>query len=181
MHRRQPLPRLWLMTDERQGEGLWAALERLPKGAGVVFRHYRTAADERRRLFGRVRAIARRRRLVLLLAGPPGLARAWRADGCHGRWRRSRGLILSAPAHSRAEIVAAERAGADLLFVSPVFATRSHPRARPLGKVRFGSLAGSARLPVIALGGMDEARARALAGFRPYGWAGIDSWATDPA
>src|SRR5439155_26981070 len=40
MHARHPLPRLWLMTDERQGDGLWAALERMPRGAGVVFRHY---------------------------------------------------------------------------------------------------------------------------------------------
>ena len=28
MPRRQPLPRLWLMTDERQSEGLWEALDR---------------------------------------------------------------------------------------------------------------------------------------------------------
>ena len=36
MPRRQPLPRLWLMTDERQGEGLWrgagAAAERRGRG-----------------------------------------------------------------------------------------------------------------------------------------------------
>ena len=35
MKRRQPLPRVWLMTDERQGDGLWGALERLPRGAGM--------------------------------------------------------------------------------------------------------------------------------------------------
>src|SRR3546814_3022387 len=40
MHRRQPLPHLWMMTDERQGETLWRALYRLPRGAGVVFRHH---------------------------------------------------------------------------------------------------------------------------------------------
>ena len=30
MRRRQPLPRLWMMTDERQGDALWEALDRLP-------------------------------------------------------------------------------------------------------------------------------------------------------
>ena len=58
MNRRQPhpprlwhpkrLPRLWMMTDERQGDALWSALERLPRGAGVVFRHYSLPAAARR-------------------------------------------------------------------------------------------------------------------------------------
>ena len=54
MHRRQPLPRLWLMTDERQGDGLLAALARLPAGAGIVFRHYSLPEAARRALFDRV-------------------------------------------------------------------------------------------------------------------------------
>ncbi|MGZ8345439.1 MAG: thiamine phosphate synthase, partial [Allosphingosinicella sp.] len=66
MSRRQPLPRLWLMTDERQGEGLWEALERLPRGSGVVFRHHGLARAERRKLFDRVVRVAKRRRLLVL-------------------------------------------------------------------------------------------------------------------
>ena len=167
MNRRQPLPRLWLMTDERQGERLWRALERLPKGSGVVFRHYCLAPPERRRLFERVRQIARRKRLLLLAAGAPLAG----ADGVHGR--RGRGL-RSASAHTARELRAAERAGAHLVFVSPVFATRSHPEARPLGPLRFMLLARQARMPVIALGGMDAKKARRLRG--AYGWAAIDAW-----
>ena len=175
MHRRQPLPRLWLMTDERQGDALWTALERLPRGSGVVFRHYGVAPGPRRALFERVRGIARRRRLLLLLAGPPRLACAWGADGSHGRAGATRTQRLkSAPVHDLREIVAAEGAGADLLFLSPVFPTRSHPGARVLGRARFAMLARAARLPVIALGGMDGWRARSLR--FSYGWAGIDAW-----
>lgn len=174
MHRRQPLPRLWMMTDERQGDDLFAVLERLPRGAGIVFRHYSLGPAERRALFQRVKRIARKRGLLLLLAGSARRTKAWGADGSHGR---GHGLGLrSAPAHDLAEIRAAERAGADLLFVSPVFATRSHPNARPLGRLRFGLLTARTRLPVIALGGMNAARARSLAGFNIYGWAGIDAW-----
>jgi thiamine-phosphate pyrophosphorylase len=166
MRRRQP-PRLWLMTDERQGEGLWRALERLPSGAGVVFRHYSLSRPERRALFERVRTIARRRRLVLIVAGAalPG------ANGVHGR--RGRGLN-TASVHNLRELKAAERAGADLVFLSPVFATRSHPGARPLGPRRFSLLAHQARVPVVALGGMDAEKGRGLSG--AYGWAGIDAW-----
>lgn len=165
MSRRQPLPRLWLMTDERQGEGLWAALERLPKGAGVVFRHYGLAPRERHELFRRVKKLARRRRLFLLAAG--GL----RGDGAHGG--RARGL-RSASAHNLRELKLAERSGADLIFLSPAFATCSHPGARTLGPVRFGLIARNARAPVIALGGMDSRKARRLPHI--YGWAGIDAW-----
>jgi thiamine-phosphate pyrophosphorylase len=166
MVRRQPLPRLWLMTDERQGEALWRALERLPKGAGVVFRHYGLAPGERRKLFERVRRIARRRRL-LLLAGGGGL----RGDGVHGR--RGGGL-RSASAHNLRELKSAERSGATLVFLSPAFATRSHPGSRPLGPVRFGLAARHARIPVIGLGGLDARKARRLP--HSYGWAGIDAW-----
>jgi acyl dehydratase len=28
------------MTDPRMGEALWQALERMPRGSGVIFRHY---------------------------------------------------------------------------------------------------------------------------------------------
>lgn len=165
-----PLPRLWLMTDERQGEGLGGAISRLPQGAGIVFRHHSLAEDARRALFERVRAAAGGR--LLLLAGPAGQAKAWGAGGSHGSGP-GEGL-RSAPTHDLAEIRAAEEAGAALIFLSPVFKTRSHPGRPALGPARFAALAAQAGLPVIALGGMDEARAKGLAG--AYGWAGIDAW-----
>ncbi|WP_332810588.1 thiamine phosphate synthase [Sphingomonas sp.] len=181
MNRRQPqpkrLPRLWMMTDERQGDALWTALERLPRSAGVVFRHYSLAPAARRALFRKVRAIAHRRGLRLLLAGPPQLAAAWGADGSHGRRPAGRGMgLASAPVHDLREIRAAERAGARLLFLSPVFQTRSHPQAAALGPLRFAGLARQTALPVIALGGMSAARARRLGASGLYGWAAIDAW-----
>jgi thiamine-phosphate pyrophosphorylase len=174
MNRRQPLPRLWLMTDERQGEGLWAALESLPRGAGIVFRHYGLPDAERRRLFERVRRIAARRRLMLLAAGSQRL----RADGRHGG-RGSRNGLASAAAHDLRELKAAERGGAHLVFLSPAFPTRSHPGARALGRIRFGAIARQARIPVIALGGMNARRGRGLAALGAYGWAAIDAFAPD--
>lgn len=174
MRRRHSLPRIWMMTDERQGDGLLAAVERLPpRRAGIVFRHYSLAGPERRALFDRVKGLARHRGLMLLLAGPAAQAFAWGADGSHGR-DRDAGL-RTAPAHNARDIRAAERAGAAALFLSPVHPTRSHPEAPTLGSARFAALARRTKLPVIALGGMDSARARSLPG--AYGWAGVDAWA----
>jgi thiamine-phosphate pyrophosphorylase len=173
MQRRQPLPRLWLMTDERQGDGLWDALRRLPRGAGIVFRHYGLPPGERRLLFAKVRRIARKKALVLLSAG----GRLPSADGVHGG--RGRGGLRSASAHSLVELKAAERGGANLVFLSPVVPTRSHPGAPSLGRVRFGRIAREARIPVIALGGVNPRNGAQLAALGAYGWAGIDAWTSD--
>ena len=173
MHHRQPLPRLWLMTDERMGDALWDALARLPRGSGIIFRHY--ATRDRRAVFERVRRIARKRRLVLILAGSPRAAIAWRADGAHGRSphvRTARPLLRTMPVHKHTELGAAR---AHAVLISPVFATRSHLGKRPLGPVRFGLLARTAGMPAIALGGMDADRFGRLVVLGAYGWAGIDA------
>ncbi|HEX2762765.1 MAG TPA: thiamine phosphate synthase [Allosphingosinicella sp.] len=167
MPRRQTVPRLWLMTDERQGDALWAALERLPRRSGVVFRHYGLPAAERRLLFDAVRAVCRRRALVLIAAGGP-------LSGSRGSHRRRGRGLVTWPAHNLREIRAAERAGAHAIFLSPVHPTRSHPGRKALGERRFTLLARRTALPVIALGGMDGKKFARLRG--AYGWAGIDAW-----
>lgn len=176
MRPRHPeLPRLWMMTDERQGDGLFAAIRRLPAGSGIVFRHKATPKAERRRLFGRVRRIARIRGLVLLLAGGDAKARRWGAGGAHHR-RPHAPRYGTAAAHGVREIRAAERSGAGAIFLSPLHPTRSHPGAPTLGRMRFAALARTTRLPVIALGGIDRIRGRMAMRVGAWGWAAIDAW-----
>lgn len=169
-----PVPRAWLTTDERQGDELGRALERLPNGAGIVFRHYALPASERRALFRAVRSAARRRGLLLLLGGDAATARLWGADGWHGRGRGAG--FHSAPVHDARELRDAERSGASLLFISPVYPTRSHPGAPHLGEARFAALVRRANRPVIALGGVTAQKAVRLRMLGAYGWAGIDAW-----
>ena len=59
----------------------------------------------------------------------------------------------------------------DAVLLSPVFRTRSHPEAATLGPLRFRLLAQRARMPVIALGGMNADTAQRLDWPR---WAAID-------
>ncbi|RYD58524.1 MAG: thiamine phosphate synthase [Sphingomonadales bacterium] len=165
-----PIPKLWLMSDERMGDGLWRALERLPRGSGVVFRHYSLGRAERIALFRKVVRVARRRKLVVLRAGScplPG------ERGTHNV--RGKG-ITSWAVHDRAQGVAAARAGADVVFVSPMFATASHPGAPALGRARAGLLIRGIDAPAIALGGMDAGRAKSLKSLAFHGWAAIDAW-----
>ena len=67
------------------------------------------------------------------------------------------------------------KAGADLLFVSPLFPTRSHPGAPSLGLPRAARIGRGLDLPQIALGGMTAKLFRRLRG-RFEGWAAIDAW-----
>ena len=165
---RKPLPTRWLFTDERQGEALWRALARLPRGSGVIFRHY--DAPDRMALLARVERAARRRGLVLVVAGAP--REAGRLPRHANRHVRARGA-LTASAHSLSDLVRTRRAGVALTFLSPVFATRSHPGARTLGPVRFGLLARQAKLPVAGLGGMTEKRFQRLKPLGASAWGAI--------
>ncbi len=167
MRASQPLPRLWLMTDERLGGGLFDAIARLPEGAGIVLRHYSLGETERRALFDAVRAAHSG---LLLLAGPPDLAASLGADGSHGRHQGA----ITASVHDLSELRMAEAVGARLVFLSPVYPTRSHIGVPVLGAEGFAALAAETALPAVALGGMDAARAERLDG--AYGWAGIDAW-----
>jgi thiamine-phosphate pyrophosphorylase len=168
------LPRSWIISDARNDGGLEAALARLPRGSGLIFRHYHLSAHERRKRFDRLRHIARARGHVVILAGSPALARRWGADGAYGPAR----VLAKGPAclrlvtvHSLREIGRAKRA--DAVLLSPVFATRSHPHGTPLGPLRFRLAARHALPPVIALGGMDWRSAGRLNWPR---WAGIDAF-----
>lgn len=150
------LPTLWLMTDERMGDALWRALERLPRGSGVVFRHFATEPAARLAIVARVSRIARRRGLIVVRAG---------AD---------RQPVRLYPAHSVREAIVARRARADAVLVSPIYPTRTHPGARTLGPLRAAVIARAAGVPAIALGGMSKERFRRMKRLGFVGWAAID-------
>lgn len=179
MRARQPvtgtLPRVWLLSDERNDGALERTLAQLPRGSGFVFRHYHLAPAARRRRFAHLLRAARRRGHWVMLGGSPRLAQAWGADGSYGPPLAHPGARISsgrlATAHDGREIAAANRSRALAVMISPVFPTRSHPGASCLGRVRLLLLARHTRLPVIALGGMTAQRARALP---VHGWAAID-------
>ena len=67
---------------------------------------------------------------------------------------------VGASAHSATEAVRAARAGAAYATVSPVFQTRTHPEAPPVGVDAVRLASERAGVPVLALGGMTPPRAR---------------------
>ena len=156
----------------------------LPRGAGVVFRAF--GAADAIALGRRLRAVTRRRGLLLLVGADPALARAIGADGVHlpqrlahlaGRLRRARpGWIVTAAAHDWPAILRARRSGAQAVLVSPVFESASPSAGRPIGVVRFAALARRAGLPIYALGGIDAITARRLTSTGASGIAAVSAF-----
>jgi len=181
MRAEQPLPALWLLSDERNDARLEDALRTLPRGAGFIFRHHHLTPQERYARYRALRRIAKARRHLVVLADSALTAKEWRADGHYGAPRslapRRAGLLALATVHDLAEIALANLMGADAALLSPVFPTRSHPGARVLEPLRFRLLAQRAAMPVIALGGMDARAARRLGWGR---WAAIDGLSSPP-
>lgn len=172
--RQTPLPAIWLISDARNDAALDVALARLPRGSGLIFRHYHLSPAERRARFAALRRQAKARGVVTVLAGSVRQARRWGADGAYGpapMLARGPQCLRLVTAHSLAELARARRA--DAVLLSPVFSTRSHPGGKVLGPLRFRLLAARAPVPVIALGGMGPAASRRLGWPR---WAAIDSF-----
>ena len=179
------LPRLMLFTDPVRTPDPAAAIAALPRGAGVV---YRAFGDPAAVATGRRLVRVARRAGVILLAGADGaLAAAIGADGVHlpervahraaGLRRARPGWLVTCAAHSAPAIATARRAGADAVVVSPVFPSASPSAGRPLGPLRFATLVRGARLPVYALGGVNDGTAMRLARSGVAGLAAVEALA----
>ncbi|MDD2704045.1 MAG: thiamine phosphate synthase [Acidocella sp.] len=164
--KRGPLPPLWFFTDAARTPDPLPAVARLPKGlCGVVFRH--DAAPSRAALGAQLAALCAARRLTLVVAGDARLAAALHA-GLHLRGGRRLGALglprlVTASVHDATQLRRARRAGAKLLFISPVFPTASHPGGAVLGVLgwrRLAARAGAGR--ACALGGIGGASIRRL-------------------
>jgi len=159
------VPTLWLFTDGSRLADPVVAARRLPPGiAGIVLRD--DSRPDRQALAKALSLVCRQRRLTLSVAGDWRLAASVGA-GVHLRaGRRPGGMprdmpVLTSSAHGVAEGLRARRAGAGTIFLSPVFATESHPGATPLGQVRMG-LAARRFGGAAALGGIDGRSVRLL-------------------
>jgi len=64
--------------------------------------------------------------------------------------------LLSVSCHSETEILQAEKLGADIILLSPVKETSSHPGVQGIGWGKFNDIKKNIKSPVYALGGMKK-------------------------
>ncbi len=178
---RKPLPALFFFTDPARTPDPEAAVQRLPRGAAVVYRAF-GAPDSLARA-RRLRIITRRHGLILLVGADWKLAAAACADGVHLperlsgrvlRLKRARpGWLVTAAAHS---LPAARRArAADAVVISPIFPSASTSAGRPIGPLRIAGLTRRLHAPVIGLGGVSHENAPRLLDTGLAGLAAVDA------
>lgn len=93
-----------------------------------------------------------------------------------GRMQTDPASLLGISCHSITELELALLEGFDYAFLSPIFATKTHPEAAPLGLGLLADACKRVPLPLIALGGIDLATAGACLQAGAAGWAGIRCW-----
>ncbi len=172
------LPSAFFVTDPVRTPDPLSIVKRLPRGFGVIWRHFGSPS---RLASGLALARAcRKRGLILLVANDPALAARIGAAGVHWPERqlkairpRRPGSIETAAAHSRMAIARAAALGVDAVIVSAVFPSQSPSAGPAVGPLRFRLLTRSACLPVYALGGINADNA-ASAMHNAAGWAAIE-------
>ncbi|GLU30640.1 thiamine phosphate synthase [Trinickia caryophylli] len=122
---------------------------------------------------------------ALMVLNGPSTDEPPEADGIHLTSERlmrasarpvSDSMLFSAACHTRAQLAHAAAIGADLVTLSPVLPTSSHPGEPTLGWRRFAQLVAGVRVPIYALGGMGREDERLARAFGARGIAGISAF-----
>ncbi len=174
------LPVVWFVSDPDRTPDPVAVARTLPRGTGVIFRHFGRPGAEA--MAQRLAKVALRRGLVLLIGADEAMAASVGAAGVHLPERlagtalrlkaRHTGWIVTAAAHSAHAVRRA--GGADAVLLSTVFASNSPSAGPPLGPVRLATIARGAPLPVYALGGVNGRTAGRLVGTGVVGFAAVE-------
>lgn len=190
------LPNLFYFTHDTPNETSLnektiSAINCLPKGAGIIFRHY--AVQNREHFAQEVASLCRAKKLYLYVAGNAHLAQRTRANGVHlpefaisqaiRIHRQFPALQITAAIHSFPSFLRSITLPINAYFLSPIFPTSSHSNANPLRSTRFSYFktqmdqqfreVGQDPRPVFALGGINATNCSQLRKAGASGIAGI--------
>ena len=174
---RKPLPALLYFTDPLRTPDPVAVAARLPRGSAIVYRAF--GAREAEAVALRLKAIARRHGLKLLIGADEALAARVGADGVHLPERLAHRAARIRARHPQWLITAAAhgpraaRARVDAVVVSAIFPSNSPSAGKPLGPIRLALMIRASR-PAYALGGVNHQTAARLLGTGVIGIAGVE-------
>jgi thiamine-phosphate pyrophosphorylase len=178
-----PDPPLLVITDRRQARRPLEEVAAAAFAGGcrwLSLREKDLPAAERVDLLRRLVALGRRHGAIVGVHDDLDAALAADARAVHfpdgaststARARLGADLLIGISAHDAAGIARAAQDGADYATISPIFVSASKPEYGPaLGLAPLAALAREAALPLLALGGIDEA---AIAGAIEAGASGV--------
>ncbi|MHC4818523.1 MAG: thiamine phosphate synthase [Planctomycetota bacterium] len=161
--------------------------------SAVLVRRPKETAREVFELTRRLRPLTRQLNRLLLVSDRVDVALATAADGVHlgdrslppvaARRILRPGMLVGRSVHNLDEAGQAEGEGADYLFLGPLFKTRSHPTAKPLGLDAYREAVLRTKIPILAIGGITGENVRLVAQAGGRGAAAIGAFydTADPA
>ena len=179
-----PDPPLLLVTDRRQARLPLADVVAAALAAGcrwVSLREKDLSEDDQMALAGTLLRLTRRHGARLSLHGEAELAKACGVDGVHlpagsdpGAARKllGQGRLIGVSIHSVTEADALDPAAIDYAIAGPAFETPSKPGYGPeIGRKGLAEIAAAARVPILAIGGLNATRAAEVLAAGPVGIA----------
>ncbi|MGB9613396.1 MAG: thiamine phosphate synthase, partial [Candidatus Margulisiibacteriota bacterium] len=160
---------LYVITDP-QRDHLEVIRRSLRGGVKIVqLRDKSISKSAYARLAKKALAVVKKYGAVLILNDYWDLVNEVGADGVHlgqediaslpiARIRKRMGeeKIIGISTHSLTQAIRAERQGADYISVGPIFSTPSKPKSKPVGIELLRKVLKRAKIPVVAIGGVDQ-------------------------
>jgi thiamine-phosphate pyrophosphorylase len=183
-----PEPPLLLVTDRHQARRPLVEVVAAALTAGcrwVSLREKDLPEDEQITLARMLAPIAWRNGARLTVHGEAALAKAANTDGVHlpsgsdpeaARKLLGPGKLIGVSIHTVTEAEAIDAATVDYAIAGPAFETASKPSYGPeIGRKGLGEIAVAARVPIVAIGGLNATRAAEVLAAGPKGIAVMGS------
>ncbi|MEA2902818.1 MAG: thiamine-phosphate pyrophosphorylase [Alphaproteobacteria bacterium] len=179
-----PEPPLLLVTDRRQARRPLPEVVRAALAAGcrwVSLREKDLPEDEQITLARMLAPMVRREGGRMSVHAEAALAKACNADGVHlpagsdpaaARTLMGAGKLIGVSIHTVTEAEAIDPGVIDYAIAGPAFETASKPGYGPeIGRKGLAEIARAARVPVLAIGGLNASRAAEVLATGPVGIA----------
>ncbi len=158
----------------------------MPKNSAVIFREYDLILSEREKLAREIFAICKKYHHKFIVGKNLDLARKLRADGVHfsdndklplqilNRKNFTKGFIFSFACHKLASVLKIKNLAVDVIFISPIFASKSHEGAKNLGIFNIRKIVKTTNKPIFALGGINKNNFKLLQKLGIQGFGAIE-------
>jgi thiamine-phosphate pyrophosphorylase len=172
-NRTRRTPSVWIFSDVQRLPDPSTVVTGMRTACGLVIRHPDSA--QRAQLVHKTLASRRSLRVKIVVSQDWRLAASLRADGVHipesdvmrmpvglRLWRRSGRRLITTSAHSGRGVRRARHLRPDMIFVSPIFPSLSHPGRMALGTMWLARICRKSSSAIGALGGVTHHTLRAL-------------------
>ncbi len=179
-------------SDQKKVKNIEESIKKLPKNSAIIIREYHLNDKERLRFAKKIVKLTKKRGIKTLIGKNIALAKEIGADGVHFsdfdklpinlRTNRKfkKNFIFSYSCHSERSLQKAYKINPDMVFISPIFKTTSHPGTKALGLKNLAKIAFKNKnhsylpLKIYALGGINLVKLKSIRKLPISGFGAID-------